>query len=236
MRLSNVKKPAFQAHTHWAQSEPTRLVFLRHGETAWNVRRVIQGWRGTGLNALGLRQASLAAGRFRKMGPRIDYIVSSDLKRAMQTAMALGKALRLPVVARQDLRERNFGDWEGRSINQVLAKYKLGKGQRADPFLAFEPKGGESMAVFAQRMRRVLVALEAEYRGQTVAVVTHGGPVRIATCLACGIPPKKYFLIGKPGNTSVAVLAHQGGIWWMESYNDMAHLETPSPRRGRKAQ
>ena len=223
--LSNVKKPAFQAHTQWADQPATRILFVRHGETDWNVKRIIQGWKGTGLNALGKRQAALAAGRVAGMELGISAVLSSDLLRARQTAAVLGRALGLRVKPREDLRERCFGDWEGQSIDQVLHRFKLGGRTRKDPFLAFDPKGGETMPVFARRMRGFLDAALKEYPGRTVAAVSHGGPVRIAACLATGIPPKVYYRLGRPGNVSLTLLSHQGGVWWAEFYNDMAHLE-----------
>lgn len=236
--LSNVKQPAFQAHTQWAEQDPTRILLIRHGETDWNVKRIIQGWKGTGLNALGLRQAGLVARRVAGLGLDVHALLSSDIQRARQTARAVGRALGKRVAARADLRERSFGDWEGQSIDQVLGRYKLGPKTRKDPFLAIDPKGGESMPVFARRIQGFLDACLRDYAGKTVVAVTHGGPARIAACLATGIPPKQYFRLGRPGNVSLTLLAHQGGVWWMEYYNDMAHLE--GPRRGaagsRKAQ
>lgn len=231
MKLSNVVKPAFQAHTQWAEEAPTRILFVRHGETEWNVKRIIQGWRGTRLNDLGLRQASLMARRVKGLGLKFDHILTSDLLRAAQTADALGKSLKLKPKRCKDLRERRFGDWEGKRIEDVLAKFKLGPKSRKDPFLAFDPKGGESMNVFAKRMQGFLKAVVKDYQGKTIAAVTHGGPVRIAACLATGINPKKYFVLGRPGNVSLSLLSYQGGVWWMDFYNDMAHLEMGTKRK-----
>jgi broad specificity phosphatase PhoE len=225
MQLSKVTKPAFQAHTQWADDAPTKILLIRHGETDWNVKRIIQGWRGTSLNALGLRQAKLMAKRVLGLGLTLDAILCSDLKRAAQTADALARPLKLKVQHRKDLRERSFGDWEGKRVEDVLSKYRLGPGVRKDPFLAYEPNGGESMAVFSRRMLGFMKSVVREHAGQTVAAVTHGGPVRIAACLATGIDPKQYFVLGRPGNVSLTLLAHQGGVWWVEYYNDMAHLE-----------
>lgn len=236
MKLSNVKKPSFEAHSHWAEQAPTRILFIRHGETDWNVVRRIQGWRGTSLNALGLRQAKLVARRVKGLGLGISAVLSSDLKRARQTGHAVATALKLPLHVDTDLRERCFGDWEGRTIDQILAGLKLGPSARKDPFLAFEPKGGESMPVFARRMQRFLKRAVKEHAGRTIAVVTHGGPVRIAACLATGIPPKVYFRLGRPGNVSLTLLGHQGKTWWMEQYNDMAHLERAPKAGSRRAQ
>ena len=225
MKLSNVKKPAFQHHTQWAEEPVTRILFVRHGETDWNVKRIIQGWKGTSLNALGLRQARLMAKRVRGLDLKLDAILCSDLLRAVQTAEALAKPLKLKVHKRKDLRERSFGDWEGKRVEDVLAKYRLGPGVRKDPFLAFEPHGGESMPVFGKRMSGFLKSVIKEHKGKTVAAVSHGGPVRVAACLAAGIDLKRYFVLGRPGNVSLSLLSYQGGIWWLEYYNDMAHLE-----------
>jgi broad specificity phosphatase PhoE len=230
MRLSNVSRPPFEKHTQWAEGPPTKILFVRHGETDWNVRGVIQGWKGAGLNDLGLRQARLAAKRVKGMDMNVSVVLSSDLKRARQTANILGTAIGAKVKARKDLRERRFGAWEGLTISQVLERFKLGKDARQDPFLAFDPRGGESMTVFAARMDRFLKAVLKEYAGRTVAAITHGGPIRICSCLATGISPQRYFLLGRPGNVSLTVLAHQGGVWWVELYNDMAHLEGAAPK------
>lgn len=229
MKLSQVKKPAFEAHRHWAGEEPTRILFVRHGETDWNVKRIIQGWTGTSLNALGRKQAGLMAARVKRMGLSFDRVLSSDLGRAHQTAQILGAKLKLAVHKEPLLRERRFGEWEGKRIEQILEGFKLGPKARKDPFLAFDPKGGESMAVFAKRMQKFLDKAIKLYPGQTLAAVSHGGPVRIAACLATGIKPKVYYRLGRPGNVSLTLLSHQGGVWWMEYYNDMAHLEE---RRG----
>lgn len=225
MKLSNVKKPAFEAHRHWAGEQPTRILFIRHGETDWNVKRIIQGWKGTSLNALGRRQARLMAARVAGMGLKLDRLLSSDLGRARQTAEILGKRLKLGLHVEPLLRERRFGEWEGKRIEQILDGFKLGPKARKDPFLAFDPKGGESMAVFAKRMQKFLDKAIQLYPGQTIAAVSHGGPVRIAACLATGIKPKVYYRLGRPGNVSLSLLSHQGGVWWMEYYNDMSHLE-----------
>jgi probable phosphoglycerate mutase len=225
MKLSGVRRPAFEKHTQWADGPPTRILFVRHGETDWNVRRIIQGWKGSGLNAVGLRQARLAAARVKGMDLGLSALLCSDLLRARQTGAFLARGLGLPLRRRVDLRERCFGAWEGQSIEQVLQRFKLGAKVRKDPFLAFDPEGGESMDVFARRVRGFMDRVLKEYPGRSVAAVTHGGPVRIAACLAAGIPPKRYFLLGRPGNVSLTLLAHQGGVWWIELYNDMGHLE-----------
>jgi broad specificity phosphatase PhoE len=87
------------------------------------------------------------------------------------------------------------------------------------------------MAIFARRTEMALRAIERDYAGKTVIVVTHGGPLRVAACLATGIPPKKYFLLGRPGNASLSLIQSQGGVRWLEFYNDSSHLELGGKRR-----
>lgn len=228
------KSPApFEKHTRWASAPPTRILFLRHGETDWNAKGIIQGWKGGDLNALGRRQAALAARRVSGLDLGISAVLSSDLPRARQTAEVLARSLKLGIRPDPSLRERRFGDWEGRSISQVLERFHLGPRTRKDPFLAFDPEGGESMPAFARRMGGFLKRVLAQHAGRTVAAVSHGGPVRICACLALGLPIKRYFLLGRPGNVSLTLLAHQGGTWWVDFYNDRAHLEErPKPAAG----
>ncbi len=224
--LSAVTKPAFQAHTEWASKPATSMLLIRHGETDWNVKRIIQGWKGTGLNALGLRQAKLAAARVKALPVKLDAVISSDLKRTRQTAQALVQATSARLVLMEEWRERNFGDWEAKSIEQLLAKFALGGKARADPFLSYDPHGGETMKTFSRRTEKALRRLETEFEGKFVAVVTHGGPMRIAACLATGVPTTKYFLYGRPGNAALTLIRSQGGTRWLEFYNDTAHLGT----------
>ena len=223
-KLSNIKTRPFHAHTHWEQDEPTRMVFLRHGETHWNIKRKIQGWKGTSLNATGLKQAKAAAKRLKAQWT-FDAVLSSDLKRAMQTAQICAGLFKIKVEKLELARERNFGTWEGKKLDQVLETYQLGKALRRDPFLSFEPPGGEAMSTFYARCKKMLSYIENAYKGKTVLVVTHGGPMRIACCIAAGIPWKKYYLLGRPGNTAMALVESQGGVRWVEQYNDTAHLE-----------
>jgi len=220
--LSNVKKPAFQAHTEWASEAPTKIWMLRHGETDWNIQRRIQGWKGTGLNAMGFAQAKAAALRLK--GVKFDLILSSDLKRCLQTAHAVADPRKMAVHTLPEARERCFGEWEGKTIGHILKTAKLSAEHRRDPFLGITPKGGETMPVFMARMKRMLTVIEQRFAGKSILLVTHGGPVRLAAAAVLGVPWKKYHLLGRPGNTSVSLFMSQGGTRWLEFYNDQNHL------------
>ncbi len=140
------------------------LLLMRHGETALNVARVIQP-DDTPLNALGRHQAEVLARRIAPLAPAA--LVSSNLPRAWQTALAIGAATGLPVFSQPLLCERNFGDLRGQHYDR-LPTDRLAM-RRAPP-------GGESAAEFWQRVALAfdqLLRLRAEVEG-TLAVVTHG--------------------------------------------------------------
>jgi len=94
--------------------------FLRHGETAWNLRLVIQGTTDIGLNGRGQRQALEAAQTLE--ASELDGIITSPQLRAMQTAQIISHHLGVPILEQHaDLRDRDFGALEGRPKPELLA-------------------------------------------------------------------------------------------------------------------
>jgi probable phosphoglycerate mutase len=183
----------------------TILILLRHGETDWNRERRIQGRIDTPLNDEGLRQARAAARRLAAEadgsgatpgsvrspgGPtaRPTAMVSSDLQRCRQTAEPIAGALGIDCVLEPRLRERAFGAFEGRTPAELRRDQPLlyERWQRRDP--DFDADGGESLRVFADRIRSVLDELAAAHRGGTLVVVTHGGVLDVVHRIARGMP------------------------------------------------
>jgi probable phosphoglycerate mutase len=153
--------------------EITRLIAVRHGETAWNVDTRIQGQLDIGLNATGLWQA-------RRVGQALAHedigvIYASDLSRAWQTAQEIAKPHGLTVLPEPGLRERAFGRFEGMSFAEIEATLpeQARRWRERDP--EFEPEGGESLLVFRDRVTRIASKLAARHPGQLVALVAHGG-------------------------------------------------------------
>jgi glucosyl-3-phosphoglycerate phosphatase len=184
----------------------TRLLLVRHGETAWNSSRRLQGQEDVPLSETGYIQARVLAPRVRALYP--DRAVTSDLLRARQTAAALGHPN-----ARSDprLREAHLGAWVGRSAAELLA-------ERAEDYHAwragrFTPPEAES---FADLLARVHAALEPELsRGGTVLVVTHGGVIRAALARLLALTPERIVPVS-PG--SLTVLEVEGSAR-LQSYN-----------------
>ena len=99
----------------------TRICFVRHGETDWNIALRMQGHRDLPLNAHGLAQAAALGPRF--AGQKVAALYSSDLLRARQTAQPIAAALGRPVVPRAALRERHFGRCEGLTLAEISERY-----------------------------------------------------------------------------------------------------------------
>jgi broad specificity phosphatase PhoE len=156
----------------------TTLVLARHGETAANLRGVWQGSTDAPLSQRGLRQAECLA---RFMGQHYGDAIalySSHLKRAHDTAKAVGSTLGLPVRVDRDLREYDLGSWEGESYTDLIEKHRLWHHMRTDP--DFAPHGGESPRQVTDRFAGALRRIADTHPGERVAVVAHGG----ALCMA----------------------------------------------------
>ena len=201
----------------------TRLIIWRHGQTEWNVDRRIQGHTDVPLDALGHRQARAAAAQLAAESP--DAIVSSDLRRAADTAAALAAVTGLPVRLDQRLRERDFGMWQGLTGEQASAKH---------PEAYARWRRGESVAeagveeVDAIITRATAAFTDAATLGDTVVVVTHGGTTMHGVMALLGWPGGRSYPIGGLGNCHWAELQHADGRGWtLRAYNVGVTLPHP---------
>lgn len=156
--------------------EATRLIAVRHGETAWNVDTRIQGHLDIPLNDIGRWQAARAGEAL--AGEPVAAIYSSDLRRAWETAQAIARAQTEPVAPTADarLRERAFGRFEGRTFAEIEAAEPgmALRWRQRDPGFA-PPEGGESLIDFRARITAAAHDLAARHVGQLVVLVAHGG-------------------------------------------------------------
>ena len=205
----------------------TRICFVRHGETDWNIEQRMQGHRDLALNATGQAQAA-AAGRY-FVGRQADAIYSSDLLRARQTAQPIAQALNLPLALEAALRERHFGRCEGLTLAEVASRYPDDARaiERRDPDYG-APQGGESRRQHAARVLGCVDRLLADHRGQTIVVVTHGGVLDVIYRRAQGLPPDSPRDYAIP-NAGINWLAIGGEQWLIERWGETTHLAVPSP-------
>lgn len=156
----------------------TTLLLVRHGETAWNRERRVQGWAPTGLTDRGREQAT-AAGAWLTERYDVDRAVSSDLRRTRETAARLdeaGEGLPDPSFDRR-WRERGFGVYQGFLAEELFAHHP-DHGAESVSSLDIAPEGGESIDAFCDRVETAWADLaDGAGADETVLVVTHGGPI-----------------------------------------------------------
>jgi 2,3-bisphosphoglycerate-dependent phosphoglycerate mutase len=164
----------------------TELLFIRHGETDWNVQQRFQGQLDVPLNATGHAQAQRMAAAL--LNDRHDLLFSSDLQRALQTAAPLAAAWSHQAQTLPGFREQNFGVLEGLDGTSVRAQ-RPQEWQRWLEFRAdYVLPGGESTAQFHQRVMNAVKTLVDTHAGRRIAVVTHGGVLDMLWRSAQGLP------------------------------------------------
>ena len=144
------------------------LLLVRHGETDWNREHRIQGHTDTPLNASGLEQVrALAAGL---TATTLAAVYSSDLTRAFQTATAVAAVHGIPVQLDRDLREKDFGSWEGMTDTEIAERFPHAvRGRWGD---------GETIEEVAERAIGAIERICARHLTDAVLVVSHGGTLR----------------------------------------------------------
>jgi broad specificity phosphatase PhoE len=148
----------------------TTIVLARHGETDWNRARRVQGHADVPLNAAGRRQAADLVARLAH--ETFDAVYTSDLRRASETALLVAEPRGLDVVPATELRERDFGTWEGLTDDEARRRYPV---ETEDPRWWGDAETQEEMAT---RVVQKLIEIGRVHRGGRVLVVSHGGPLR----------------------------------------------------------
>ncbi len=199
----------------------TRITAIRHGETAWNVDTRIQGQLDISLNEKGRWQAAQAGAAL--AGETIDAIVSSDLSRAYETALAVAKPHGLTVAIDQGLREREFGFFQGKTFAEIEAQHPAQALLWRKRVPDFAPAGGESLVIFRERVSQCLKGLAAQYAGKHLVIVSHGGVMDIIYREATGLDlqaPRSWQL----GNASINRVLWNGEHLSLVGWSDTSHL------------
>lgn len=204
----------------------TEILLIRHGETAWNAVRRLQGHLDVPLNAEGERQAAALARVLRSEG--LGAIWSSDLLRARQTAQPIAHACGLPIQIEPGLRERCFGGFEGLMYADIGDRYPVAysawKARELDAPLPEGERTPETLRAFFERAMAAIAGLVAHCGHRKVALVTHGGVLECAYRAAQGrLPdtPRDFDIF----NASINRLAWHGGRLRLLNWGDVAHLQ-----------
>ena len=207
----------------------TRILAIRHGETAWNVETRIQGQCDIGLNDTGRWQAERLV--LALADDRLDAVYSSDLQRALDTASGLAAGAGLALRTDAALRERGFGIFEGLTFADIEQRYPTESLRWRRRDADFGPEGGETLRAFYQRAVSGVASIASRHRGQHVAVVTHGGVLdalyRAASRIALDAPRTWHI-----GNASLNRLLHGDHGFTLVGWSDSQHLESPTFEEG----
>ena len=202
--------------------EATRIIAIRHGETAWNVDTRIQGQLDIPLNATGRWQAQQLGQAL--TGEPISTVYASDLWRAYETALSVAGAVGLNITTDEGLRERGFGLFQGRTFKEIEAELpeQALRWRKRDP--AFAPEGGECLNDFRDRVVGCVQALAARHPGEQIAVVAHGGVMDVLYRAATGQglqAPRTWTL----GNAAITRLLWTPEGFTLVGWADTFHLE-----------
>ena len=214
--------------TGWSRpaGSPTTFLLLRHGETELTPAKRFSGSGGgdPALTERGRRQAEAAARALAAAPERIEAVVSSPLLRCRQTAQTVATALGCEVRYEEDLRETDFGAWEGLTFAEVQQRHPADLAAWLASADARPTGGGES---FAEVARRVAVARDktiARFAGRTVLLVTHVTPVKSLLTLALGAPFAAMFRMELSAAALSEVAYYPDGNATVRRFNDTAHL------------
>lgn len=203
-------------------NEVTRILAVRHGETAWNVDKRLQGQIDISLNANGHEQARRLAEAL--ADESLDAIVTSDLVRARDTAQAVADRTGLPLVTDTGLRERNFGIFQGHTYAEVerLWPEESARWRRREP--EYGAQGGETLQGFYDRAVAAAERLAQAHPGRTLLLVTHGGVLDCLYRAASRVElnaPRTWDL----ANTGVNRLLYTSEGFTLVGWADVQHLE-----------
>jgi len=217
--------PMNGAHAHTesdTEDAPTRIIAIRHGETAWNVLTRVQGQLDIPLNDTGRWQAQRLRLAVADESPAAVY--SSDLQRASETAQSVAHAAGVQVRPDSALRERSFGVFEGYTFQEIERRWpdQSLRWRQRDP--DFGPEGGETLREFYARCVSAASRLAAAHAGQTIVLVAHGG---VMDCLyrAAARISLTASRTWQLGNASINRLLFTNAGFTLVGWSDTSHLD-----------
>ncbi|MEQ8677525.1 MAG: histidine phosphatase family protein [Aggregatilineales bacterium] len=203
-----------------------RVMFIRPGETDWNLNGRWQGWVAIPLNELGRQQIKRLAGFIRNLG--VDAMYSSDTKRAIESANIIGEQLQFTPIFDERWRERNIGHWQGMILPEVRDWYADEYQSMLDDINTYRiPGGGESRDDVRKRVqsafKEIVKKWDKEKDPINVGILTHTTAIRV---LMETLIPDLDLTEVPFGNSSVTTITRaDNGSWKLTAANDTTHLE-----------
>jgi probable phosphoglycerate mutase len=202
--------------------DSARMVFIRHGQTEWNVEGRAQGHADSVLTGQGRAQAAAVGKRLKEL--EFTRLYSSDLGRTKQTAEIIAGFTGHDIIIDPRLREKNMGVFEGLTRPEIEENYseELARYFKMDP--DYVVPNGESDRLFFTRNTACFEELAANHSGETIVVVAHGGVLKNLFYFVIGLPleaPRRHSIL----NSSLNTVIRENGNWRLETWGDVTHLE-----------
>lgn len=175
------------------KNSPTKFFLIRHGEVANNADKCYNGHNDVDLSAEGLSQMEAIADRL-KTEP-IKAVYCSDLIRTVKGGRIIAEKHSLKIISLQKLRELNYGRWDGKKLDDIKRLYPKELKARYDDIVNYRIQGGETLIELNNRILQVIKDIINKHKGESIAVVSHGGVNRIILLWALNIDLKNFHRI-----------------------------------------
>lgn len=184
-----------------------RFLLVRHGETLWNKTYKYQGQVDVPLNETGIKQAYCISERLKNID--IDFVYSSNLNRAINTAKIIAKPHGLKVIPTKEMRELSFGKWEGFTAKEIEEQWpgELER-WRQDPFKR-KPPGGENLEELFFRTSNFLKKVANKHPEKRIVIVTHAGTIRAILAVLLNLKVEMFWKF-KISNASLTIIKYDG--------------------------
>jgi broad specificity phosphatase PhoE len=201
----------------------TKLIITRHGQSLANAQFRFAGHSDFDLSDIGHAQAELVADYISKKF-KIDYIYSSYLLRAYNTALPTAKRLCMEVIPTTALREIYAGDWEGLTTAEIAVRYEHDFDIWKNDYANSRCTGGESTKEVYERAYRAVVDIASKHEGKTLMLSTHATMVRALCARALGLSADETDKIPFTHNASINLFTFDNGKLIPDELNIIEHL------------
>lgn len=200
----------------------TTLILVRHGYSVSNDQKYFTGGMDIPLTETGKLQAEKCAAYLKDIPA--DFIYSSDLSRAMDTAKPISEALNLPIIPDSALREISAGLWEGEYFTELEKRFPESYRTWKENIGLAVCDGGESVKAFSDRILKGVTAIAERHPGKTIVIATHATPIRVLCTVASGLPIEKMAEIPWVKNASINIFEYESGAFTIVRKDLTDHL------------
>ncbi len=200
---------------------PTRVLLVRHGQTVTNKEGRFCGHSETALTELGREQARALGHRLAEL--QVDAVYTSDFSRAIDTAAIVLEGREVGLRVDPDLREIHYGAWEQEEEREIARRYPEQHRLMRDEDPAWQPPGGETIAMVRARTAAAFRRIVRTHPHQTVLVVSHGTAINCLVAELLAIAPSHTFRFSVSNCGLSEVVMHRSHPVVLR-LNDSAHL------------